>query len=333
MEGTADIREVEDAAEGAPSLSGSARSDPRRGARLFVGRPETSPTARANPSRLRHHPPVSHRDSTGEAQVLHGLDAAFLSGASEGARPVRPNPPPDFKPPARGCRDFPRLTPASVLRSPRASRDRRRTSTEYPPVSSCPPGPRRRPPRTPPPPPPPRAPSASRSPPSAWRFASTQPPDALARAPGILLHAARLRLGERPHPGPTHRRRHPSRPTPRRAPRTTGGWRSSARPVSSPREPPSSSTGGSSCPTRASSKSSPRTTPRKPPPRSRLPRDDSNTPPHPPARSERPPPRVFSCRWRRGDPGEMRIERGYGGEVYGDGAGAGDGGTEAETET
>ena len=124
-----------------------------------------------------------------------------------------------------------------------------------------------------------------------------------------LLHAARLRLGERPIPAPPtddatlRAQPHAAPPNHRwvaferatrlvsaRAAVVVDGWIlvPDARVV----------------------ESSPRTTPRKPPPRSRLPRDDSNTPPHPPARSERPPPRVFSCRWRRGDPGEMRSSEG-----------------------
>ena len=105
MEGTADIREVEDAAK----VRGLSRVPPdptRDGVPDFRRTTRDLPDPRANPSRLRHHPPVSHRDSTGEAQGAPRAGRGVPLRRERGARPVRPNPPPDFKPPARGAEIF-----------------------------------------------------------------------------------------------------------------------------------------------------------------------------------------------------------------------------------
>ena len=313
MEGTADIREVEDAAK----VRGLSRVPPdptRDGVPDFVGRPETSPTRARTPPDFDTILPFPTAIPQARLRVLHGLDAAFLSGASEVRAPSDPthrpisNHPrgvprfstPDTPPPSSA---HPRVPgPAGALR-PHIRRSLRAL-----------PGPRRRPPgrrrrRR-------RRARAERVSLAAVRLAFCQHAASrrwLARQES-LLHAARLRLGERPIPAPPQddatlrAQPHAAPPNHRWVAFERATRLVSARAARRRR-------GGSPCRRARRRKSSPRTTPRKPPPRSRLPRDDSNTPPHPRrVRNARRRARLFVslASWR---PGRDEIERGYGGEV------------------
>ena len=216
MEGTADIREVEDAAK----VRGLSRVPPdptRDGCPTFVGRPETAPTRARTPPDFDTILPFPTANPQARLRVLHRLDAAFLSGASEVRAPSDPthrpisNHPrgvprfstPDTPPPSSA---HPRVPgPAGALR-PHIRRSLRAL-----------PGPRRRPPGR-------RRRRRRRA--RRARLARRRPPGVLpapslptlARAPGIPPPRRASSPRRAAHPGPTHRRRHPSRPTPRRAP-------------------------------------------------------------------------------------------------------------------